>query len=111
MKLYAEYIKEREDTNLLQLEHAFATYKKINNETYYIIDVYVEKGFRRDGLATKLSAAIEEIAKKDGATKLLGSVDLSRNGATESMQAILSNGFKFSHTNGNGLFFIKEIEV
>lgn len=111
MNLYAKYIKEREDINTIEIDHAFATYKKINDDTIYLIDIFVENGFRRDGLATKLSSMIEEVARKEGATKILGSVDLSKNGVTESMKAILSNGFKFSSASGNGLYFIKDIEV
>ena len=109
MELYAQYIKERENMSLVHVEHGFATYKKIDADTYYLVDIFVEKGFRRNGIASSLSESVKQIALNDGAKRLLGSVDITSNGVTESMQAILSDGFRYSHSAGNGIFFLKEI--
>ena len=107
--LYAQYIKEREGIELVQVEHGFATYQKINSDLYYLVDIFVEQGFRKSGIATKLSSMICEVALKNGAKQLLGSVDISRKGVTESMSAILADGFRYSHSEGNGIYFLKDI--
>jgi GNAT superfamily N-acetyltransferase len=109
MKMYADYLNERTGTSLLQLEHGFATFKKLDADTYYLIDIYVEPEFRRKRIASELSQRVCEIAKADGAKKLIGSVDISTNGVTESMKAILADGFRFSHAQGNGIYFVKDI--
>ena len=107
MNLYAQYISERENKNLVQVAHGFATYQKIDAESYYIVDIFVEKGFRKNGIASELSEAVRKIAINDGASKLFGSVDIGTNGVTESMAAIIANGFKYSHSNGNMIYFVK----
>lgn len=107
--LYAQYIKEREGIELIYVEHGFATYQKVNDELYYLVDIFVEQGFRKLGIATQLSSIVRDIALQAGAKQLLGSVDISRKGVTESMSAILSDGFRYSHSEGNGMYFVKDI--
>ena len=109
MSLYAKYLKERLNTEVIEIDHAFITYTKVNEKRYYIVDVFVEKGYRKNGLGHILSDMVKEIAIKDGATELLGSVDLTASGVTESIAVIIADGFKYSHSSGNGMYFIKQI--
>ena len=109
MKLYTQYLKEREDMDVVCVEHGFATYKKVSEDTYYLVDVFVEKLYRRNGIASELNELVTQIALQDGAKKLLGSVDITKPNVTGSMAVILANGYKYSHANGNGIYFIKEI--
>lgn len=109
MSMYADYFKERQGVMTIEHENGFATYQKIDAETYYLTDIFVKPEFRRDGLAKKLSAEVGEIAKADGAKKLMGSVDITSRGITTSMKAILGDGFSFSHASGNGIYFVKNL--
>jgi len=109
MSLYAKYLEERQDTKVIETDIGFATYKQVDDETLWLIDIFVEKEFRRLGKATQLSELVQIEAEKLGCTKMLGSVDITANNVTESMKAVLSNGFKFSHAIGNVLYFIKDI--
>jgi len=109
MKLYKQYLKERENIELIEDDHGFATYRKLDNGDYYIIDIYIEPEFRRSGLARELSKKIKDIAIEDKATKLIGSVCISTNNVTVSMAAVIGDGFKFTHANGNMLWFSKDI--
>jgi predicted GNAT family acetyltransferase len=109
MSLYAQYIEEREGFSIIESDHGFATYIKVDDETYYLRDIFVEKEFRKSGLAKELSRQVAEIAKADGAKRLTGSVSTIANGVTVSMKAILADGFEFSHANGNMLYFAKEL--
>lgn len=109
MNLYAQYIKEREDREIIVLGHAFATYKKLNPETYYLIDMFVERAYRRTNLAWDLNNIICDIAKKDGASNIITSICTDAAGVTVSMAVILAGGFKFSSASGNMLYFVKDL--
>jgi GNAT superfamily N-acetyltransferase len=109
MSLYAQYVKEREGFETLEVEHGFATYKQVDPDMVYLRDIFVEQDFRQDGIATKLSKQVAEIAKGLGATKLTGSVCIDAAGVTISMKALLGDGFQFSHAVGNMIYFVKDI--
>lgn len=108
--LYKQYLIEREDKHLVSLEGGFATYKQVDQNSVWLVDIFVVKELRRNGVATKLSEMVAEKAKELGCNTLIGSVDITANGVTQSMQAILSDGFKFSHGQGNMLFFTKALK-
>jgi hypothetical protein len=115
--LYAEYLLEREGISLISNEHGFATYRKLDTGDYWMMDVFVKKqkksnsgwSGRRAGVAHQLSRDIAAIAKKDGANFLVTSICLDVNGVTESMKAILGDGFRYANSNGNMLFFNKSL--
>jgi GNAT superfamily N-acetyltransferase len=107
--LYAKYIKEREGRDILILEHGFITYKKINKDLYYLVDCFVEEGYRQKGVARQLLDEVCAIALADGATKVLGSVCTAAEGVTTSLISILAGGFKFSSQDGNMLYFVKDL--
>ena len=109
MNLYAQYIKERENSEIIIHEHGFITYKVLQNGMYYLVDVFVEKEHRKSGAARSLVDAACEIARSAGQTQVLGSVCLDANGVTQSLAAILAGGFKYSSSNGNMLYFVKDL--
>ena len=73
MSLYADYLKEREDTNILEDTRGFATYK-ITGEECYIIDIYVAPIHRGNGMTKYYSDKIGELAKELGCSFLSGTV-------------------------------------
>lgn len=111
MKRYANYMKEREGVSLVESEHGFATYSVLDDGSFYIIDIYVDKEFRKSGEATELESKIIEVAKKSGASKLIGSVALDVNGVTESLSVLLRSGYKYLSVDHSKsmLYFVKEI--
>lgn len=109
MYLYAQYIKEREGSEILIVDYGFATYRKLEDGSYYLIDIFVEERYRKLGIARNLFDKIVDIAKADNASRILGSVCTSANGVTASMASILAVGFQFSSQNGNMLYFSKVI--
>ena len=109
LDLYAQYVAEREGLLIISHEDGFATYQKVDDNTYYIVDIFVTKEKRRAGLAYKLADEIVDIAKKDGAKILLGSVCTTVKGVTESMAFIIGYGMKYSSTSGTMLYFAKDI--
>lgn len=109
INLYAEYLKEREGRQLISLPEGFVTFSKMNDDTYYLADMYVQPQFRKQGIAWKLNDLLSDVARKDHATKLLTSVCTTANGVTESLHVVLAGGFRFSSASGNMLFFVKDL--
>ena len=109
MELYSKYIKERENRELIEVPHGFITYQKLDNGDIYIVDLFVEKEFRRSGIGTQLSELVKQAALKDGVKRLIGSICLTTNGVTNSMKSLITDGFTYSHASGTMLYFVKEI--
>lgn len=108
MSLYAEYIKERLDLEIIELEHGYATYKFIP-EGCYIEDIYVRPDFRRTHLATELADQIASIAKARGCTKLFGTVAPNTRGATSSLKTLLGYGMTLLNSSPQLIVFSKDI--
>lgn len=108
MSLYAQYIKEREQREILEDEQGFATYVIEGNECY-IQDIFTVQEARKKGHAAKLADQISEIAKKRGAKYLTGSVDPSLDNATDSMKVLLAYGMRVHSMQPPLVFFIKEL--
>lgn len=107
--MYANYIKERLDRGYYESEHGFATYK-ISGQECYIIDIYVEPGFRKTDEASSMADAIVEIAKDAGCKYLTGSVAPSANGSTASIKVLFGYGFRVLRSENDFIWFIKEIQ-
>jgi GNAT superfamily N-acetyltransferase len=108
MKLYADYIKEREGKELLELEQGFATYK-IRPPECYIVDIYVKPEYRKTGVAATMADFICAIAKDRGCTTLLGSVNTAAHGATSSMRVLLAYGMVLRAAKESMIYLSKEI--
>lgn len=108
MSLYAQYIQERENKAIVENDKGFATYHFVQ-EYCYIEDIFVLKEYRKSGLAASFADQITEIAKSKNYNKLLGSVDIRANGATESVKVLLAYGFRVLNTETNLIYFVKDI--
>lgn len=109
LSLQAQYAKEREGRDTLELEGGFATYV-INKAECYIVDIYVLPEWRRSGLAKTLLDAVSKEASTQGCKYILGSVCPSANGATVSLKAMLHYGFELVKAENNMIWFTKEID-
>lgn len=89
-------------------EVGFATYH-LNGEECYIDEIYVIPEKRKSNEASKMADAIKEIAKANGAKMLSGSVCLKANGKEASMKILLAYGMSPVATNGDLVYFAKEI--
>lgn len=107
--LYGQYVKEREGFEILENEHGFATYKISGNECY-IRDIFVKPEMRKSHVAAKFADEIATIAKEQGCTHLSGTVAPAANGATQSVQVLLSYGFKIARSTNDLIIFVKEIK-
>lgn len=105
---YGQYIEEREGLDILENEHGFFTYK-ISGEECYIKDIFITKDARRSGVATDMANKITKIAKEQGCKFLSGTCDPTTNGATESLKAMFSYGFRVHSLKNDMIVLIKEL--
>lgn len=108
MSLYADYIKEREGFEIIENEHGFFTYK-ISGEECYIRDIYIKRGSRRLGIATDMADELAKTAKDNGCKFLTGTCVPSTMGATESMKAMFSYGFRIHSATSDMIVLMKEL--
>lgn len=108
MSLYGDYIKERENFDIVEDERGFATYL-VQGEECYVRDVYVKPQHRKDHVAWGYMEIIRKRMKHFGVKTIITSVCTKANGTTTSQYAILSYGFVLSHTDGPMIYYRKEI--
>lgn len=105
---YFEYLKEKENFDVVQIPQGFATYKIIGEECY-LRDIYVAPEFRHSNKAKELSEKVRAEAMKAGCKFLTGSVCLASNNPTRSMKAILGDGFEVVTYKDNLIWFMKKL--
>jgi inorganic pyrophosphatase/exopolyphosphatase len=109
MSHFAEYIKERENKEIIEKDYGFATYQFLGS-VCYIVDIFVVPSERKNKRASEMANAITAVAKEKGCTHLIGSVSLEVNQATESISVLIAYGFKVREYKENLLWFVKEIK-
>lgn len=109
MSLYADYLLERTEDQIIENEYGFCTYRFLDEKTVYIIDIYVVPECRRQKDASFMANEVVEIAKERGCTELLGTVNPSAKGSTTSMRVLLGYGMTLKRAENNLIVFTKEI--
>lgn len=104
----AAYFKEREDFDCIVTDEGFASYKIMGDECY-IRDIWVDRDYRKSGIAAQMADDIAKIAETKGCKFLSGSVSLTANNATESAMVLLAYGFKIHSANQFGIWFRKDL--
>lgn len=109
MKMYQEYLSEREATNIIYREdRGFITWKFID-DAVYIVDVYVVPQERKSGLATALASEVYNIAYGEGMIFVIGSVDVKACDPTTSVEVLLAHGMRITGVSGDIIWFKKRL--
>lgn len=108
MSLYGQYIKERENKNIIENEVGFATFY-FNQDCCYIEDIFVVPEQRKSHQAARFADEISIYAKEKGCKWLIGSVKPSASGSTESLKVLLAYGFKLSTAYDDQIYFKKDL--
>ena len=106
--LYAKYIKERENAQVLENESGFITYKFINDECF-ICDVFVDPKARKKGVISELVDALAAIAEQEQATHLSANIYLNDPGANRTLSAALKIGFEVVGAAPGALAIVRKI--
>lgn len=111
LKLLAGYFKEREGFLTLGDERGFLTFKKQDDNTFYIRDLYVDPDFRQTKVASEMADQVVEIAKAAESHKLIGSVSEGDPERDRNIKVLHGYGMKYAGFNRdlNLLIFEKEI--
>lgn len=110
MKMFADYIKERENKDCIYTDKGFATYS-FQDGSCYIENIYIKPEFRKTGEASLLADKISQIALENGYDVLTGSVSPLAKGSTESLKALLAYGFGLVSSTNNFIILSKKIGV
>lgn len=109
MSLYSKYLTERTNDLILEINHGFVTYRMLpDQKAVYIVDIYVDSDFRKAGTASQMADEVAKIAKKEGFTKMLGSVVPSNKNSTDSLRVLLAYGMKLQSSAQDFIIFEKE---
>jgi len=109
MSLWAEYIKEREDRDVIETTDGFVAFK-VRDEFVHLEDLYVRPEKRLSGAGTALADAVAARGVEAGCRLMITSVCPAARGSTESMKAVLAYGFRLSSCDGKLVWFVKELE-
>lgn len=106
--MFFDYIKEREEKDVVKSEFGFMTYR-IFGEEMHIYDMYVIPDKRKNGECWNLFFELLEIAKAHKVKYMVGQVVPSMHGSTVSLQTILAAGFKLFKAIEDRIILIKEL--
>lgn len=109
MSLYAEYLRERTDDDIVENEKGFATYRFLNEQQIYIVDLYVKPEFRKMGVASSLADEIIEIGKAKGCVQVLGTVVPATKNSTKSLQVLFAYGMTLMSASQDLIIVKKDI--
>ena len=112
MSLWADYIKEHRNDDIVELDGGFAVYRFVDDngvKSIYIVDLYVKPRFRYGRLAKIIANQVVKIGKSEGCTRLLSSVAPHSNNSTYSLKVALSYGMELYNCIDNMIVFKKEI--
>lgn len=108
--LYARYLRERTQDEIIETDKGFATYRYLNEQkTVYIVDIYVLPDLRKSGIASELANFIVEIAKVKGAKELIGTVTPSAKNSADSIRVLLGYGMTLLSASNDMIVFRKDI--
>jgi GNAT superfamily N-acetyltransferase len=108
VSLYGQYLKERENIDIFEVEQGFGSYM-IEGEQCYIRDIFVTKEHRKAALATYIADEITKIARAAGCTYLTGTVVPSAAGANTSMKVLIGYGMSLHSSTNDLIVFKKDI--
>lgn len=109
MSLYAEYLQERTNDGILETDQGFATFRFVDKESVYIVDLYVRPDCREKKIATQLADIIVNDAKQRGCKILYGTVNLLTKGADRSLKVLQGYGMRLHSAENNVIVMKKDI--
>lgn len=91
--LYAKYILEREDAQIIESPYAFIIYK-IASGSILILNTYVDDGHRKSGRFKEVFKRLIQIAKDKSISVILGEIQMNDLRRDETLSVALHLGFK-----------------
>lgn len=112
MSLYAQYIKERSNREIIETDQGFVTYVAYK-DGLMVEDLYIKPEFRKQGLAIKFVYQVIDIVKANDMKTIYicvaPGIESPYVGATAMCKALLHHGCKLEQSFNNLLILSKEI--
>lgn len=111
--LYSKYKEELENSYISHVEGVgFASWSRYEDSGVYVQEVYVSPDKRGNGHCFDIiKQCIRDARKKDiNVREVFTSVDVTINTINLSLKVITKLGFDYYGSDGNTLYFIKEIK-
>lgn len=96
MKLYADYMKERENVEVLYTDECFLSYKFLDDETVFICDIYSKPSVRGNGKMLELGNNFITDMKEKGVKTIYGTTVTTTNGWENSDRLLRKFGAIYS---------------
>ena len=96
MSLYAEYLKEVYDKNVIESDDFLVIYST-KDQVLYLEDLYIKPDKRDQGLGQQVLNSIMQIAKENFCKTLLTSVTMNCKYKDENLSKYLHVGFQISN--------------
>lgn len=93
MKLYADYILERQGLKLINKEICFASYRVVGDELF-ISEFFVQKEYRKSGVGRSLLKEILEVSLNEKCAVVTANIHVKDPNHNETLMAVLACGFK-----------------
>lgn len=103
--MYAQYIKEKCNAELIQTERGFITYS-VNGDSVHIHDAYVLPEYRGRG---ESKALVDEVIRRTEAKKLTSCLQINSNDMNQTLITQLCFGFKLVGASEKELYLVKEL--
>lgn len=92
-ELYREYLREREEAEVLVVDGCFAVFA-IKGTRIFFKELYASAEMRAKGVAKKLCYHLLEIAKEAGCTHARCTIDLRAHGSQHAFEVFYAHGLR-----------------
>lgn len=107
--LYAKYIKQRENAEVLETDKGFVVYKFIEDEIF-IKEIFIDESNRQSGVCRELVTKLEDIARINNKKIITGKIFLNDPNCNQTLIAALLIGFKVIRADQDIILILKEIK-
>lgn len=109
MSLYAQYIKEHRNDECIESDKGFCTYRYLNSNQVYIVDIFILPEYRNSKEASDMADLVVKQAKEKGCKELLGTVVPSAKNSTDSLKVLLGYGMYLDSCTNDLICFKKDL--
>lgn len=108
MDLFKEYLKERENKEVIENEYGFIIYKLFDKECF-IADFYIKPAFRNTIVLPNFIDQLAKIAKSSECDHISAKLYIADNGHQKTLMAAFKMGFNILSTNNDCIIIIKKL--
>lgn len=107
--LYAKYVLERENAQILENDVGFIKYV-ITGKECFLADMFIESTKRSTSLCRNMFAELSKIASDARCEVITANIHLNDKGHVKTLQAAFKLGFKIARAQNDILLIIKELK-